>query len=112
MRRILGLFFGFVLVAMLVVTTWASSYENVFVGGGKLLREPWGVATLFDTYFAFLTFYIWVFYKETSWMARILWLLGVLILGNIAMAVYVLLELRNLPSKAQMPELLLRRKNV
>jgi hypothetical protein len=32
---------------------------------------PWFIATLFDCYFGFLTFYAWLFYKETGWFSRI-----------------------------------------
>jgi hypothetical protein len=101
--------FGFVLLCMLIVTSWASGIENVFVGGGKLLAEPWGIATLFDTYFAFFTFYAWVFYKETSWFLRLAWLVAIIVLGNIAMASYVLWQLRKLKRDFSASDLLLRK---
>lgn len=72
-------------VSMLAVTTWASLQENILIGGEKIIEEPWGIATLFDTYFAFLTFYIWVLYKEKTITPKILWLIAIVILGNIAM---------------------------
>jgi predicted permease len=72
--------------------------------------HPWFIATLFDTYFAFLTFYVWVAYKETSNLARVLWLLAILALGNIAMAAYMLGQLFRLPADAKIEQLLLRRK--
>lgn len=93
--KFLKLFFWFVLVAMLAVTTWASFHEDVFTGGAKILREPWGIATLFDTYFAFLTFYLWVYVRESTWTARAGWLIAILVLGNIAMAVYMLILLKS-----------------
>jgi len=71
--------------------------------------HPWFIATLFDTYFAFLTFYLWVAYKETRWSLRLAWLVAILLLGNIAMAVYVLLQLFRLPRNAGIEQLLLRR---
>ena len=93
------IFFGIVLICMLIVTTWASLQEDVFTGGAKLFAEPWGIATLADTYFGFLTFYIWVFLKEKSWGPRMLWLILILTLGNIAMAIYALLQLRRSSDK-------------
>jgi membrane-associated phospholipid phosphatase len=101
-------FFAFVLVAMLGVTTWASMDRSVFEAG-NLLDDPWGVATLFDAYFGFLTFYLWLFYKEPRWLARVVWLLLILSLGNIAMAVYALIKLVRLPPRAGIEDLLLRR---
>jgi predicted permease len=101
---------GFVLLAMLAVTTWASSEVALWKLPREILMHPWFIATLFDTYFAFLTFYVWLAYKETSNLARVLWLLAILLLGNIAMAVYLLRELFRLPANATMEDLLLRRK--
>ena len=99
MKLSLRLFFGFVFIAMLVVTTWASLHEDVFSGGAKVLAEPWGVATLADTYFAFLTFYLWVLYKEQGLIARLGWLVGILALGNFAMAAYALLQIQKSPTE-------------
>lgn len=100
---------AFVLIAMLAVTTWASSEIAVWKIPREVATHPWFIATLFDTYFAFLTFYIWLAYKETSNFARVLWLVGILLLGNIAMAIYLLRELFRLPRSATMEDLLLRK---
>ena len=100
----------FVLVAMLAVTTWASLDGALWKMPRAVATHPWFIATLFDTYFAFLTFYVWLAYKETSNLARVLWLLAILLLGNIAMAIYLLRELFRLPANATMEDLLLRRK--
>lgn len=106
MKRKLTIIFGTILIAMLAVTSWASLHESVFAGGRKLLNEPWGIATLFDTYFAFLTFYVWLAYKEVSWIARIAWLIAILLLGNIAMAIYMLIQIRK--SGGEIESLLIR----
>lgn len=109
-RGPLYLLFGLILVAMLGVTSWATSIESVIVGGPKVVREPWALATLFDAYCGFLTFYAWVFYKERSLLARGAWLVAILGLGNIAMAAYVLWQLKKLPAGAAPESLLLRKK--
>ena len=101
---------AFVLIAMLAVTTWASLQVALWETPRAVATHPWFIATLFDTYFAFLTFYVWLAYKETSNLARVLWLLAILLLGNIAMAIYLLRELFRLPANATMEDLLLRRK--
>ena len=102
--------FAIVLVAMLVVTTWASNTIALWETPRAVATHPWFIATLFDTYFAFLTFYCWVAYKETSNVARVAWLIAILLLGNIAMAIYMLIQLFRLPTNARIEELLLRRK--
>ena len=102
--------FSVVLIAMLCVTTWASSVVALWETPRAVATHPWFIATLFDTYFAFLTFYCWVAYKETSNIARIVWLLAILLLGNIAMAAYMLWKLARLPVDAKIEALLLREK--
>ncbi|MDB6175840.1 MAG: hypothetical protein JWL59_5151 [Chthoniobacteraceae bacterium] len=102
--------FLIVLVTMLAVTSWASSSVALWNIPRPVAGHPWFIATLFDTYFAFLTFYIWVAYKETSVAVRVLWLLAILLLGNIAMASYLLIQLFRLPAGAGIEELLLRRR--
>jgi len=99
-----------VLIAMLCVTTWASNFVALWKMPREVATHPWFIATLFDTYFAFLAFWAWVAYKETSRLARGLWLLAILLLGNIAMSLYVLRELFRVPAHARFEEVLLRRK--
>lgn len=97
-----------VLVAMLAVTSWASLQVALWQTPRAVATHPWFIATLFDTYFAFLTFYLWVAYKERRWVARIAWLIAILLLGNIAMALYMLIQLFRLPRNARIEQLLLR----
>lgn len=106
----LRLAFLCVLISMLAVTGWASSEVALWRTPRAVATHPWFIATMFDTYFGFLTFYAWVAYKETSNLARVLWLIAILLLGNIAMATYMLIQLFRLPATARMEELLLRRK--
>ena len=98
-----------VLITMACVTTWASDLVALWRTPHAVVTHPWFIATLFDTYFAFLTFYAWVAYKETSNLLRVAWLLAILILGNIAIAGYMLIQLFRLPPDAKIEGLLLRR---
>lgn len=102
-------FFVIVLVSMLGVTGWASTQCALWEIPGTVGGHPWFIATLFDTYWAFLTFYCWVAYKEPSWLAKIAWLIAILLLGNIAMAVYMLIQLSRVPATARMEDILLRK---
>jgi len=94
MKRGLGLWFGFVLLAMLGVTTWASLQENVGAAFVRLAKDPWGLATLFDAYFAFLVVWFWIAWRECCALNRGIWLVAILVLGNFAITAYVLLALR------------------
>jgi hypothetical protein len=89
----LRVLFSCILIFMLSITSWAMLKENIFTGGGKLLDQPWGLATLGDAYCGFLTFFAWVVYKERSWLSRITWFVSIMLLGNIAMSFYVLLQI-------------------
>ena len=96
MRRFLQAAFLGVLVAMTWVTVKASLDRNVLQAASEIWADPWGKATLFDAYFAFLTVYLWMFFRERSVAARCGWLIGVLLLGNFTIAVYFLLALGRL----------------
>ena len=110
-RRALQMLFGLILVSMLAVTITASGRQPLWEWTG-LVSEPdrwWTIATLVDAYFGFLTFYAWVFYKETTATARLGWFLAVMLLGNIAMSIYVLMQLARLEDGEPVERLLLRR---
>ena len=109
MISFLRIFFCIVLVSMLAVTSWASMQCALWETPRAVATHPWFIATLFDTYWAFLTFYCWVVYKERGWIARIGWLLGILLLGNIAMAIYMLIQLFRVPATARIEDVLLRK---
>jgi hypothetical protein len=108
-RTALTLLFATILAAMLLVTSWASLTQPVWEWGG-LVRAPdraWTIATLADAYCGFLTFYAWVAYKE-RWPGRIGWFVAIMLLGNIAMAAYVLRELGRLRADEPLARLLTR----
>jgi hypothetical protein len=108
MRVGLRLLFGFILLSMIAVTSWASWSQPVWEWQG-LVKPPdnaWTIATLFDAYYGFLTFFVWLAYKEQRWLPRIGWLIAILLLGNMAMSAYVLLQLRKLPAHEPFARLL------
>lgn len=106
------------LAALIGVSIWATGHQSIAVAISDLIanpaagNNPWLVATLFDAYFGFLWFWLWVAYKETGWGARLCWLVLILLTGNMAMAAYVLIALWRLPSGASIEQLLLRRPSV
>jgi hypothetical protein len=101
--------FLLVLLAMLAVTTVASLDRGVFEAGADLWSDPWFKATLADAYFGFLTVFLWIAYKERTWGRKILWFVLLMALGNIAIAIYLLIQLFRLPPSATMEDLLLRK---
>jgi hypothetical protein len=110
-RRALQLLFVLILISMLAVTSWASLQQPLWEWGG-LTTPPdnaWTIATLFDTYFGFLTFFVWVAYKERGAVARVAWFVAIMLTGNMAMAVYMLRELARLAPAEPFAVLLTRR---
>ena len=77
MINLLRLAAAFVLIAMLAVTTWASSEIVLWKTPRKVVLHPWFIATLFDTYWAFVAFYLWVGFKQTAVSARVAWFVAI-----------------------------------
>jgi len=99
-KTALKILFSSILLCMVIYTSWASTQQAVYQWGG-LTTGPdryWTLATLLDAYFGFITFYVWVYYKELRTLPKVLWFIAIMLLGNMAMAAYVLLQLLRLPS--------------
>ena len=108
MKTALKVLFGAIFLWMTVMTIRTSMAVSLWSARDSFAANPWAVATLYDAYFGFITFYVWVAYKETAVWPRVLWLVLILGLGNIAMSAYMLIQLFRL--KPEQPlEALLRR---
>jgi hypothetical protein len=107
-KRKLQLLFGSILATLAGFTVWAGTRQSMFDWGG-LTTPPdnlWTIATLIDAYYGFLTFYVWVLWKETRALPRVLWFVAIMTLGNIAMSAYVLRQLARLKGTDSMATLL------
>lgn len=104
----LRVLFTAILGSMLWVTTWAGLQVSLFAIPHSVGAHPWFIATLFDAYWGFITFYVWLAYKEAAWLSRLLWFPTILLLGNIAMSLYCLIQLWRVPADAKLNDVLLR----
>jgi hypothetical protein len=107
-KTALKILFSCILLSLLAYTAWASSRQSVLHWGG-LTSGPdryWTTATLMDAYFGFLTFYVWVYYKESRWLPRIAWFIAIMLAGNMAMSAYVLRQLFRLRPEQPASEIL------
>lgn len=107
----LQILFGAICLSLLSFTIFASTQQSVTDWQG-LTQGPdrwWTRATLIDAYYGFITFFVWVAYKETQWLKRVLWFVAIMALGNIAMSVYVLWQLRQHRDGEPLAGILLRR---
>lgn len=93
MKLVLKLLFGGILLAMIAVTVDASLKQSMWDCWPGLRAQPWAIATLFDAYFGFLTFFVWVAYKEANFARGAMWFVLIMGLSNMAMAIYVLIQL-------------------
>jgi hypothetical protein len=109
MKTLLKILFGAIFVWMIVMTVQTSMKVSLWSSLHSFTGNPWAVATLWDAYFGFTTFWVWVAYKESGWVARIVWLIAIYALGNIAMSFYMLIQLYRLKPEDGMEQLLLRR---
>jgi len=99
-----------VLAIMLYVTISASLHQDIVSATRQLWPDPWFRATLADAYCGFLFFWLWVAWREQSLAKSILWFVLIMALGNIAIAGYILLQLRNSQSGEGVEALLLGRR--
>lgn len=95
---------------MIFITVQTSLRMPIWDAFSTFGDNPWAVATLWDAYFGFLTFYVWVAWRETRNSLRIVWFILIMALGNIAMSLYVLIQLIRLKPD-QSPALLLATRN-
>jgi hypothetical protein len=95
-----------ILFAMTVVTVRASLVRPVW-DNAHLLADPWFIATLCDAYCGFVMFYAWVAWRERSLVRRLIWFVAIMLLGNFAMAAYVLWQLFRLDRHEGMTSLLI-----
>ena len=98
-----------VLAVMLYVTISASLQQDLISATRQLWPNLWFRATLADAYCGFLFFWLWVAWREQSAAKSALWFILIMALGNLAMAGYILLQLRHLQSGDGVEALLLRK---
>ena len=74
-------------IAMTIVIFWAQTQVSIF--DSPIPQLPWGVVSLVDLYAGFTIFGLWIAYKETP-LKTFIWIIGLIFLGNLATAVYVI----------------------
>jgi Protein of unknown function (DUF1475) len=103
----LTMLFGAICLGMILVTAWSS--VQVPIWRASFSGNSWAWATLADAYCGFVTFFCWVAWRERSAGARVGWFVGIMLLGNIAMSAYVLLQLIGLKNGEGVGELFRRK---
>lgn len=96
MKTFLKLLFGFIFVFMVVMTVRTSMQVSLWSAMPAFAASPWSMATLYDAYFGFITFFCWLAWRESSLGVKIIWFVLIMAGGNIAMSLYVLIQLSRL----------------
>ncbi len=109
MKPFLTLISCAVLAVMLYVTISASLQQDIVSATRQLWPDPWFRATLADAYCGFLFFWLWVVWREQSAARSAFWLILIMTLGNIAMAGYLLVQLRHIRSGENLDRLFSRK---
>jgi predicted permease len=94
---------------MVAFTVWAATQENILAIPAVVLNDVWFKATLFDAYFALLSIFLWVCYREKSLVLKLFMLVAIVCLGNIAISLYVLSLLLGLKPGEGVEKLFARR---
>jgi hypothetical protein len=111
-KKFLSLLFGAIFLWMVGMTITVGLQKPLWQAGSEFSwkNSPWAVATLFDAYFGFVTFFVWVCFKEATWLSRVVWFALIMTFGNIAMSGYLLLQLHQLKIDEPLANLLMRTK--
>lgn len=88
--RLLFLSLAVYMTGVAVVTSLES---NLFEEWNALAAIPWMRATLIDFYFNILIISAWVIYRENLSIRSLIWVLSFVLLGSIATAFYVFIQL-------------------
>jgi Protein of unknown function (DUF1475) len=109
-RNTLKLLCGLIFLALLAYSIWASTRQPVWDWQGLTRGEDrwWTIATIMDAYCGFLIFYVWVVFKERGALARSGWFLAIMLLGNMATSVYLLIQLARLDPEQPVSSILWR----
>ena len=87
--RVCGLAFIGALVTLIV----ASSFQESLTDGLRAIwSRRWGVTTLIDLYAGLLFVALWIGMLEHRWTRTLAWAAGLMLLGNLAMCVYVVVR--------------------
>jgi hypothetical protein len=110
-KTLLKILFGGIFVWMIAMTTHVQAQRSLLLSRDEFSWQtsPWACATLFDAYFGFITFFVWVCFKERTVWAKVLWFVLIMSLGNIAMSGYILLQLFRLRKDEPASAVLVRR---
>lgn len=79
------------LVAMVLAMTYAWRNGDFVANATAIIGLPWGVVSLLDAYIGFALVGGWIVFRESQAVVGALWLASILVVGNLATCIYVLI---------------------
>jgi uncharacterized protein DUF1475 len=81
------------LLTMGAAIVWGFTVGDFWKEGAILMRLPWGVISVLDVYAGGALFSGWIAHRERSILRTSLWVVMIVVLGNLATSTYALLAL-------------------
>lgn len=94
-------------LSLLALVLHANRTRSIFENA-ELVSDVWFQVTLLDAYLGFFIFYGWVLWKESSLFSRLVWLVLILGLGNMATVAYLIIQIIKLPTGQPLANILRR----
>lgn len=88
-----ALLIGTCLVVMTAAIAWGFTAGEFWREGAILLSLPWGVISVIDVYSGGALFAGWIAARERSVPRTAAWVVAIVVLGNLATALYALIAL-------------------
>jgi len=82
-------------LAMVAVLVYGFVVGDFTGEGSRLLAMPWGRVSLVDLYVGFVLFSCWILFRDGLTPRSAVWIAAVMILGSLAICLYVLAALRS-----------------
>ena len=79
-------------VAMTSVIMYGFIAGDFSSDGALILANPWGIVSLVDLYVGFILFALWVWFKESNIIIKIIWVILLMTTGFFAGSLYVFIS--------------------
>jgi len=83
---------GFIIMLISIITAFIVG--DFSAEGSIILSLAWGKVSLIDVYIGFLIFSGWIIYRERSVGRSLIWVIFMMIFGNMTACLYILIAVR------------------
>jgi len=79
------------LLVMVFTIGYAWQNGDFVANGAAILDLPWGLVSLLDAYTGMVLIGCWILFRESRLSVGAIWVLSILIIGNLASCLYILI---------------------